>query len=63
MGKERNAHGSLGGEPEVKTLLGRTTCRWKDNIKINPKELGCRVWAGFIRLGLGTSGNVLQIWL
>jgi hypothetical protein len=29
------------GKPEGKRPLGRPTCRWGDNIKINLREIGC----------------------
>ena len=29
------------GKPEGKRLLGRTRCRWEDNIKMNLREVGC----------------------
>jgi hypothetical protein len=29
----------------------------KDNIRINLRKLGCKVWAGFIWLRIGTSGG------
>jgi hypothetical protein len=30
------------GKPEGKRPLGRTRCKWEDNIKMNLKEVGCR---------------------
>jgi hypothetical protein len=35
MGQKRNVYKVLVGKPEGKRSLGRPTCRWKDNIKIN----------------------------
>jgi hypothetical protein len=30
----------LGGKPEGKRPLGRTRCKWKDNIKMDLREVG-----------------------
>jgi hypothetical protein len=37
----RNAYAVLGGEPERKSLLGSCGCRWKDNCKMEFKEMEC----------------------
>ena len=44
-GGERCAQGS-GGETKGKRPLGRPTCRWEDNIKIDLQEVGggCGDW-------------------
>jgi hypothetical protein len=39
-GEERRVQG-FGGKPEAKRLLMRPRLRWKDNIKMDIKELGC----------------------
>ena len=31
------------GKPEVKRPLGRPSCRWEDNIKLDLQEVGCGV--------------------
>jgi hypothetical protein len=31
----------LVGKPERKRPLGRSRCRWKDNIKMDIQEVGC----------------------
>jgi len=41
MGERRSAHRVLVGKPEGKGSLGRPRCRWEDNIKMDPKEVGC----------------------
>jgi hypothetical protein len=41
MGKSRVVYGDLVGKPEGKRPLGRPTCRWYDNIKIDLQEVGC----------------------
>ena len=33
--------GFLVGQPEGKRPLGRTRCRWEDNIKMDFQEVGC----------------------
>jgi hypothetical protein len=39
MGEKIKAHGVLVKKSEEERLLGRPKRRWKDNIKINRKEL------------------------
>jgi hypothetical protein len=39
-GEERNAYRILVGKPEGKRLLGRPGRRWKDNIKMDDREIG-----------------------
>jgi hypothetical protein len=56
MGDMRNAYKILIGIPERKRPLGRPNYRWKDNIRVNLKEIGLEVWTGFIWLRMGTSG-------
>jgi hypothetical protein len=47
-GKKRNAYRLLEGESEGKKLLGRSRCRWVDNIKMDlvAVELGGVEWIG-----------------
>jgi hypothetical protein len=40
MGEIRNAFKGLVGNPEGKRPLGRYMHRWKDNIRMNHKEIG-----------------------
>jgi hypothetical protein len=40
MGKKRIAYRELVGKPEGKRPLGRTGCRWVDNIKMDLREIG-----------------------
>jgi len=35
--------GILVGKPEGKRPLGRPSCRWEDNIKMDLQEVGCGV--------------------
>jgi hypothetical protein len=39
-GEIKIAHNILVGKPEGRKPLGRSRCRWKDNIKTDPKEIG-----------------------
>jgi hypothetical protein len=52
---------------EGKRLIGRTSCWWKDNSKINLKIQGGRAWTGSIRLIIATCGervsNVTNLWV
>jgi transcription termination factor 2 len=40
MGEGRGVYRVLGGSPEGKSLLGRPRRRWKDNIKLDIREIG-----------------------
>jgi hypothetical protein len=40
MGEKRNVCRSLVGKPEGNKPLGRSRCRWIDNIKIGLSEIG-----------------------
>jgi hypothetical protein len=40
-GERRGLYRFLVEKPEAKRLLGRTSCRWEDNIKIYLQEVGC----------------------
>jgi hypothetical protein len=44
------------GKPEGKRPVGRTRCRWVDNIKKDLREI---VWTGLIWLRIETSGGLL----
>jgi len=41
MGERRRIFRVLMGKPEGKRPLGRPKHRWKDNIKMDLKEVGC----------------------
>jgi hypothetical protein len=43
MGEERGVYWVLVGKPEGKRPLERPGCRWENNIKIDLKEVGCRI--------------------
>jgi hypothetical protein len=40
MGEKWNAYWVLVGKPEVKRPVGRSRNRWKDNIKMNLRQIG-----------------------
>jgi hypothetical protein len=44
----RNTHKIVVGKSEGKTPLGRSRPRWKDNIRIDLREIGGKVWTGCI---------------
>jgi hypothetical protein len=58
MRDKRNAYRILVGNPEGKRPLGRPTCRWVNNIKMDLKQEGV-VWCGLIWLRRGTTGGLL----
>ena len=41
MDEEREVHRVLVGKPDGKRSLGRTRCRWVDNIRMDLQEVGC----------------------
>jgi hypothetical protein len=47
-GENRNVFRLLIGKPKGKRPLGRPRCRWVDNIKMDPVEIGLSVvdWIG-----------------
>jgi hypothetical protein len=59
MGERRGAYRVLVGKPEGKKSLGRTRCRWKDNIKRDLQEVGWEAWTGLIWLRVGIDGGRL----
>jgi hypothetical protein len=42
MGERRVVYRVLVGKPEGKRQLGRPRLKWKDNIKMDIQEVGCR---------------------
>jgi hypothetical protein len=55
MGEERSVYRVLVGNPEGKRPLGRPRRRWKDNIRMYLKEVGCGCvdWIGLAQDGTG----------
>jgi hypothetical protein len=44
MGKRIGVYRVLVGKNEGKRQLGRSKCRWEDNIKMDIQEIECGVW-------------------
>jgi hypothetical protein len=59
IGEMRNAYKILIGKPEGKRPFGKPRRRWEDNIMVDLKERGCKMWTGFIWPRIGTSGGLL----
>jgi hypothetical protein len=59
MGEMRNAYTILVGKPEGKRPLGRPRCRWEDDIRMDLREVGWKVWNGFLWLQIWISGRLL----
>jgi hypothetical protein len=57
MGKKRNLHRLLVGNPEGKRPLGRTRCMWVDNINMDLAEIG---WCGMDWIGLAQDREVCR---
>jgi hypothetical protein len=55
-GEKKNTYRILVGKQEGNRPLGRPRRRWKDNIKINVREIG---WSSTDWIGIGISGGVL----
>jgi hypothetical protein len=53
IGESRGLYRVLVGKLEGKRTLGRPKRRWKDNIKMDLKEVGW-AWIGLIWLRIGT---------
>jgi len=49
--------GVLVGKPEGERPLGKSRCRWADNIKIDLQKEGWRTWTGLIGVRIGTGGR------
>jgi len=59
MGERRDAHRVMVGKPEGRRPIGRPTCIWEDNIKMDRQEMGWGTWTGLIWLRIGTGGGLL----
>jgi hypothetical protein len=56
VGEERKLYKVLVGKPEGKRPLERPRSRWKDDIRMDLKEMGWG-WRGFSSLMIGTGGG------
>ena len=52
MRKGRDMYRVLVGKPEGKSPLGRTGCRWDDDIKMNHRDVGCGGGNNWVDLAL-----------
>ena len=60
MKEFRNAYKVLVGRPEGKRPIGTTRRRWKDNIKMDLKEVGwVMLGAGWTLLKIGTNDGLM----
>jgi hypothetical protein len=54
MGEKRNAYRILVGKPVGTRPLGRHTCRWEDNIRMDLREIG---WGSMAWIDLAQDRN------
>jgi hypothetical protein len=59
MGEGRGVYRRLVGKPEGKRPLGRPSCRWEDNIKMDLRKWDVGVWTGLSWLRIETGGGHL----
>jgi hypothetical protein len=59
MGKMRNAYNVLNWKPEWERLLGRSRCRWEDNIGMVLGKIVSEIRTGCIYLRVRNSGGFL----
>jgi hypothetical protein len=57
MGRKRKVYRILVRKLEGKRPLGRPRHRWKNNIKMDLREIGLVVWTGLIWLRIETNGG------
>jgi hypothetical protein len=60
MREKRNTYRVLVGKLEGKRSLGRSRCRWYDNVKMHYREVGSEGMVGLIWLRMGISGGLLR---
>jgi hypothetical protein len=58
MGVVSGSYNILVGRPEGRRPLGRSRCRWEDNIKMDLREIGFGMRTGFIGFRIGTGGGL-----
>jgi hypothetical protein len=54
---------NVGREPKGKRPLGRSRCRWEDNIRIDLREIGRELLTGCIWLRTGTYERGNEFWV
>jgi hypothetical protein len=59
MGERRGGYRVLVGKPVGKRPLGRSRCKWYDNIKMDLQEERMGAWTGLIWFGIGIGGGEL----
>jgi hypothetical protein len=59
MGEMKIIYKILVGIPQGKRPLGRPGRGWRDNIRMDLREIGWEVWTGFIRLRIARCGGLL----
>jgi len=58
MGEVRYVFKILVRKPEGKRSCKRPELRWEDKSRMNCREIGWKVWTGFIWFRIGTSGKL-----
>jgi hypothetical protein len=59
MGERRGVFQVLVAKPEGKRPLGKSRCRWEDNIKMDLQGVEGGAWTGLIWFRIGTGGGNL----
>jgi hypothetical protein len=63
IGDGRKLYRVLVRKPEAKRPLGRRSCRWKDGIRRDNREIGWGgVWSRSVLLSIGRSGGLSRMW-
>jgi hypothetical protein len=57
----RNEYKILGGKREGKKPLGRHICRREDNIRLDLKETGLKLWT--VRIWRAVVNTVINLWV
>jgi hypothetical protein len=58
-GETRNAYKILVGKPEEKSPLGTSRHKWEDNVRMDLREIGEKVWNGYVWFRIESSGELL----
>jgi len=57
--EDKSAFKALVGKPEGRRPLERPRCTWENNIRMDLREIGCKVWARLNWLRIFASGVLL----